>query len=183
MLIDPSDDAGIEILNGDFSAGAANWNLGNGWAIAGGKAVFTDVVAPGELATDALSMVPQNTYTIQFDISGIVPAPPGTTSVILRLGNATSASFDTNGTKSVTLTWPEGPDTVRFEVATVNPGDTLSIDNVSITALGDYVSAVLEIKTLSPKGINFQPAINADIMRLVTCWKDKTSVRILQNIP
>lgn len=183
MLLDPAEDEGIEILNGDFSAGAANWNLVGGWTIHDGYAHYQFPGIVAELAQPNLGMIPGNVYTIQFTITEYIPSPPPVPFLKVVLGLTESAPFDSVGLKTAILSVFDDTDQLTFEIFGAQAGYSIKLDNVSITRHGDYFAYLLGLQTTSPKGISFGTAVGADMQHLITGWKDKTNVRILYNLP
>ncbi len=150
------DSTGAELItNGTFTGSAAGWTLGNNVTY-GGNAVTSLYAGGVPLLTQAgISTTSGHIYEILFTISGAAPAGAGAVAYFLHNTFSSPAAFYTNGTYSLIFEADfTGADTITFDDANYNIGDTWTLDDVSMKELTATVqpSINLEVLGISPDG-------------------------------
>jgi len=181
MGLDPNADADIRIRNGTFWHDA-EWDLGPGWSIVGGKARFANIEPGGAMRQFVLGAVPYNQYRLKFTI--LNNNPPGQDSITLYVHlNQYEPPWSgrANGNYEIDIIAGLGIDEILFQASGAMNGWGFDLDNISIEPLGDYVATELGILTQTPFKKEVHSAVAAEVMHLVASYKDRTNVLVLYN--
>ena len=108
-----------EIVNGDFSNGSANWNLGTGWSISGGTA---NCVSDNNNLKQGVGVTANKTYKVTFDVSVYTSGV-----LYIDIGSSSSQTTASSGSKTFYFTTTSTND-LRFYGGAFRG----SIDNVSV---------------------------------------------------
>ena len=126
--------ASQRVQNGDFLAGATNWNLsGGGWTVAGGQA--TNVTLSAFITNTLSSSV---TSGLSFSLSFTVVANPFGSTIIVQLYNSATTANQ--------LIFSEGA-TVGIKTATGTVSGTF--DQLRIRALDDVGSIITAVSLIA----------------------------------
>jgi len=129
-----------------------DWTLGTGWSVdqANSRADATDAAFNSQLANSA-AIVASKKYKISFDISNYVKG-----SVIVKIGNTSSATVSNNGSFTFTLT---SANTSSFQIATwAGSGTTLSVSNISVKEITDDTN----LPRINYEGFSYQDALGSE---------------------
>ena len=149
-------ETGVEadITNISVKEVGQDWTFGTGWSVdqANSKADATDAAFNSQLANSA-AIVASKKYKISFDVSNYVKG-----SVIVKIGNTSSATVSSNGSFTFTLT---SANTSSFQIATwAGSGTTLSVTNVSIKEITDDTN----IPRINYEGFSYQDALGSELV-------------------
>ena len=160
------------VVNGDFSDGSANWNLGTNFSIADGKLKSINTANAAITNQSAFVFTIGKSYKLTFDISDYVEG-----NVRILFGGFNSGDFNSNGTFSV-IGVANRVDEIL--IMSIGSNNTYSLDNVSVKEyLGQEVvpNSGCGSWLLEPQRTN-AIAYSSDF----TQWGLKTNVTIDSNI-
>ncbi len=145
MGLDPDADEGIEITNGEFSAGAG-WDIRTWWSIAGGKALVNRLTAvENGLRQYNFPVVKGNEYTIAMLIDSLNFVDPVNKGVYMSCFGHNSPVYLNAGLKTFTFILETDSTTFALLTNSTDVGDQAQIDYVTLSSQGDYIGDVLGI--------------------------------------